>query len=269
MLHDGFIAGFFDGDGTIAIPRRDQKKNPKPLPSITFAQSCNGGVPPELESLRMQVGGTISVSSKATLNHRCCWRLCVRQTSQIIDLLSLLDRCCIVKLPQIKTVLAYMATDRSSPETFSSTLKQQKKETHHLDVDKRRVTDSYLAGMFAADGTVGIYGKSEEVRGQQLHCRIAQLKCPPLLLAIQEVLGFGSLDIGSKHPVAQISFTAGKAMQFLKRIYPSLHGAKRLQTELALEFQATKRRRGATPVDQETTDRRNEIQQQLKKLKKG
>ena len=256
-----FVAGFFDGDGSVTCCLAGGTKDTKTVPRIMFFQSCTT-VPPELVYIQSLYGGSIYASSrKLKSTHRPRWSLYIGATVDVMRLLRDLATTCVVKLPQVEEALRYMDSDRQSPKDCRLRLSQLKSATNDVTIDASRLTDPYLAGLFASEGTVGIYKLSNGGKTFVMTVNIAQGGCIPLLVAIKSVLGCGS------HPTnGHLYLSARIAEQFLLRIQPFVIGQKVPQIKLALEFQSKKCFTGKRSV---TEVAESEIASaELKKLKR-
>ena len=114
-----------------------------------------------------------------------------------------------------------------------------------VDIDANRLTPEYLAGLFAADGSVGIYDG-------RLVVTITQKSCPRLCQAIATKRGDGCAANGNY--VAR-----GKAgLLFLMEIATLIVGQKAEQVRLAIRY-------SSLPLH---STERAQIAQRLKQLKK-
>lgn len=120
------------------------------------------------------------------------------------------------------------AAEQSRPEYYAKEVMREKRSVHSVPIDSDRLTIPYLAGFFAAEGTVGLQHKK---RGYVLRSDISQTSCPRLLFAIREKLGYGSVSGG------RLVFGAAASAIFLRSILPYLRRSqKRKQVEVVLEY---------------------------------
>lgn len=247
-----FVAGFVDGDGCIGIERPNTKV-PRPIPGVSIGQSHLNGYPPELEFVRKHFGGSISLSVPGTETKRPAWKLRIRKKSEVPEILGAIASHGVVKGPQAVVALDYLSNGRNDPQITRDKLDALKTMGAYANVEihRNKITVPYLAGLFAAEGSVFMAQASDG--NYTLRTCIAQSSCIPLLEAIREKLGSGCVGSG----VLQLS--CAQAIPFLQAIQPYLKDSqKKRQVHLALKFHANKT----------TTQGRRRTEAEQKKLKK-
>lgn len=253
-----YIAGFFDGDGTITLKPPGKGRGTHPAPYAALSQAHNAGEPPELVHVQALYGGTMLKSRDATSARRSTWMLTfsVEGTERLLE--DVIARHGIAKRLEAESAIAYLRSGRVDAQTTHDFLVAAKKDRQDIHIDPARITPAYLAGLFTADGTVTLN------RGLPF-VNIAAKRCIKLLRAIRDKLGYGTVyaDAG------WIGFHSAVAVQFLEHIRPHLPNCQKLpQVRLTLEyansmtFGSTKRK---TP---EQIARKEETLKELKRMKR-
>lgn len=224
---DQYIAGFLDGDGCVTMesPTTDRRR---PAPRVSATQSYNRGEPPELLFLRNRFHGSIRTVKKATNTRRNSWTFRVCESDRE-KLLSVVADHGIVKRRQAELALDYLVQGKEDPAYFSYEIAREKADVHSTEIDVDRLTMSYLAGLFAAEGSVGLSRNGHGSYG--LVSSISQLSCPRLLHAIKEKLGYGYVCGG------KINFAPTATVKFLECVQPFIKKSqKRRQIKVAKQF---------------------------------
>ena len=225
-----YLAGFFDGDGSICITQGLSLQ-------IQFSQ-C---VPNILNKIQeIFVGGTLH--KREAKNENCrdeySLRYCGRKCEEI---LKYLDIGSIMKWKQIQIAkqFIYMNNLRELENTKIDLrekmrkLNKSYKKTHNKPYNK--INWEYIAGIFDAEGC--IYMKkhqkknSSEFRHKFGYIKITQTNDYKLLEKIREYVGHGRTNDKISWKTERIDF----AKWDLKKIYPLLI-VKRKQAECCLEF---------------------------------
>jgi hypothetical protein len=252
-----FVAGFFDGDGCVFIPANGRKK---PFPVVTFAQSYESGVPPELEHIQRLYGGSIYRLDRMTPGSRISWRLRILRKEEVVKILHDLVQYCVLKLDQVRHCLEYTQAGLVETELYQEILCDAKENIASAPYMIMRVCDEYVAGLTAAEGSVGFYHtKSGSLI---VTTKIYQNSCPMLLTAVRLFLGFGNVNSGS------LQFSGVQTKKLFDRIRPHMVGQKLPQVELVHDFlvhRTVKRGKKRSPED---IDETKKIEEQLKKLKR-
>jgi hypothetical protein len=217
-----FIAGFFDGDGYVFMTKKYELL-------LGIRQSLDKGCPSELTHIQaIFEGGRIysPPSDGKKGNQRKSWKLLYAKLQAVENILTYLEPHCILKHPQVSCALQYFRNNRQNRVETFKILRESKLDYQGVPIPTSKLTTPYLAGLFAADGCVGIY-KSSTHNGE-LKASIAKKNCVRLLAEIKSKLGYGNICAAG-----YISFSSSYAMTFLHTIKPFLTSSKKLaQVEL-------------------------------------
>lgn len=227
-----FVAGFIDGDGCIQMMRPDEKRQ-RPIPYITIGQAHDLGEPPELLHIQKLYGGTIMKREQRD-DRRQMWYLHVRKYEEVIRLLSDIQAHLIIKASQAETAWQYMLDDRKESSECFDKLSSLKNDYRGVSIAIDKLTDPYLAGLFAAEGCIMIL-TSGAGRSYRLRVTITQSGCPRILQSIRDRCIAGNVTTNG-----ELHFSGESAAKFLHRISPYLVGQKVPQLLIAIEFQAKK-----------------------------
>jgi hypothetical protein len=199
-LHPGYIAGFLDGDGTIAYSP-DSK-----TVYITVAQ-CD--IRPLL-ALQSMFGGTIRASvSKRSNRER------IRYTYDLFKhtepLLRLMKEYSILKSKRAAYCYAQLFDPDAEKDSYEDIVPKMKQiQTDYLPVEESyyqdRLTDAYIAGLFDAEGYISMKHNETNI---QSHLTITQQSNHTILKAIQQKTGCGHcktfrLNVYSKEHILNI-----------------------------------------------------------------
>lgn len=257
-----FVAGLIDGDGCIRLesPRLHQ---PRPIPLLSLKQARAEGVPPELSFVQGIFGGAVYRSENTGTNWRCTWTLRITALKEIEVLLGAISECAVLKLPQIDRALEYLRADRKDATAVSEFLKMAKKDYQTIRIDSARLTSAYLAGLFAAEGSLS-YVWHKSVGAPMLRSSIAQSNCIAILAAIRETMGFGFVRSG------QIHFSCRQTLKLLEMIRPYMYGSQKApQVDEVFEYVRTKTSGSGHKRTAEEEQKLKEISQKLKIMKRG
>lgn len=177
-----YIAGFLDGDGSIQFTIEK-------LTKIVFAQSGETKCPSILEYIQDYFGGSIIKRKQTRVNSRIEYSLSISNINGCVYLLENLAPYLIVKKPQADLLVKYLRnrimlpahTPANDPEKIR--LYNKMKDLKTLDnyrkvgVDETKITDSYLMGLFDAEGCISAGGASRPRIGLFL-----SLKSSPALM---------------------------------------------------------------------------------------
>jgi hypothetical protein len=163
-------AGFFDGDGCIDVHCSIRVRFTQAgivIPGITlFFQSLYGGV---IETIKRKSATT-----------RDAYNLTISGVAAL-PLLDILREKSIVKREQACLGIEFtLSKDTMYREYCKKRIKDLKKEYHLITIDKTRLTNAYIAGLFDAEGCVS-YAKQITI-----YCTLAQKSSLHLLHAINE-----------------------------------------------------------------------------------
>jgi hypothetical protein len=222
-----YLAGFLDGDGSVSM-KRPTKTVPNTFPTVSFSQSCDSQPPPELVRIQERWGGRLQKKeSPKKATHRQAWKLSISKKRDVLRILLVLQSNCIVKLAQVKDSIAFLEHGtQADAELYASRIHELKKQYHEVGIDPVRLTDAYIAGLFAADGSVGVYKR------HQVKVSITQSGCPRLLQQIR-----ANICAGSVSKQGRLTFQCRpECRAFLDRISPFLSGQKAPQVELVRDL---------------------------------
>ena len=261
-----FIAGFFDGDGCVRFGSNGQSKAVRSI-CIKFAQSHATGPPPELAYIHERYRGRMKRKEKGSPKSvRPEWTLSIQSRPDVLRIMEDMLPHTIVKHREL--VIAIESLSGRSPRSAlddAVIISDLKKQHSSVEVDPTKICSPYVAGLFAAEGSVGLYEtKLPAPRPSYFLVSgfISQPGCPQLLDAIATHFGFGRVSMRRKYMLGGLQM-----VRFLDRILPFLIGQKTEQARLVVEFQAIKptHRRTRTPEETETA---KEYARKIKKLKK-
>ncbi len=169
-----YCAGMFDGDGNIDL---DLGPHGASL-SVYLYQSRDGGEPPELLHFQSVFGGTIACTRASNGRWRRAWRLKICGRLALLVVLTVIKDHSIVKAPQAVVALNFLLHNSSAYDCVAK-LGEAKDFTASLDVPEERLSSPYIAGLWAAEGSVII---------SKLHVQVnlSQKCCPSLLIALRK-----------------------------------------------------------------------------------
>src|SRR5271169_292151 len=255
-----FVAGFFDGDGSVYVPP-PTKLRPTQTVRVRFRQSYNSGIPPELEYVKLHYGGRIHETRKAQGHQRTSWVLDIGEQNWGTGILRDMEAHAVKKASQAAIALEYLTAGKMRTEFFSQSLKDAKKAAANVAIDVSRLTDAYVAGLFAADGSVASI-PAKVSGGERYHyftSSISQVSCPRLVDAIKDAVRFGQTYGGI------LQFNREETLQFFQKIQPHLIGQKSSQVAIVAEFHPRMhpgRKRDASEIEEA-----REIAKKLKIMK--
>ena len=230
---------------------------------VSATQSCDRGQPPELLTLQSRLGGNITESKRKNSKWRREWRLVVGARSHVERALKIVKKYGIIKKIQAHVALDYLDSGKVDAEKAILRLSEAKKNYSSVSIDRIAITPAYMAGLFAAEGTVALLFTG---RSYSLRAAIRQNGCQPLLGEIKENLGYGCLSKEGK-----IQFSGTSAISFLGLISPHmLRCQKRKQVRLALQYVKELRpmQRHGTPLSKELKAKIDKIARKIAKLKR-
>lgn len=256
-----FTSGFLDGDGCVSIPSPTDVV-PKPTPTISASQACDGGVPPELELLRSLYGGSIC-RRKPVEGRRQAWDWTVKSKEEIAWLLEDMVEHMVLKRAQVRLALQYLQRGRQHADLYSQVISAMKAHYDKVNIDDARITAAWTAGLFAADGTTAVYRRLTHKTPLWFgHAAIVKRECPRLMRAIARAVGVGYVTGEGRY------FARSKAAKrFLEWIQPHVRGQKAEQVTLTLHFLTNLVSRSVRKRGPELFRQIEEIECKLKALK--
>ena len=188
-LTGGYLGGLFDGDGSFIIHKLDSGYQL----SVQLSQSVKN----ILILLQQKYGGYIYGGKRKNNNQRInyAFRLCGKNALRL--LLDIKDHI-ILKYHQLLNCIDFITS-------ISTINNNEIKELHYiknrqlnnfeivLDKPLDRLNDNYIAGIFDAEGCIGIMRRNNTVITPTLYAQISQKNHPIILEKIKEYLGFGKI----------------------------------------------------------------------------
>lgn len=258
-----FVGGFFDGDGSIVISPKES--DPHPFPRIGFGQAKQSGYPPELLHIQSLYGGRLYQTGFQQKGTRTFWQLVIADEQHVRTLLVDLCTTCIVKQAQTSAALQYVNNGRVGAVEVSRRLQVLKDSTQNEEIETCRLSDAYLSGLFAADGSVGVYHRHSNKYGSlsvKLDVNITQKSCIRVLEEIRARLGYGRVRGGRFHALN------GEGARFLRTISPYLKGQKAAQVILAQKLEEKWRSDVPRKRTVQEIEEMSSIAAEIKRLKK-
>lgn len=257
-------AGLFDGDGCVIL-ENPTKKNPRQTPELQVSQSYNKGEPPELKWFQgVFQEGNIHLKREVNGAVRKQWELNIQSTGGVTRVVNALLPRCIIKRPQLQAAAEYL-TGGCVDMSVAPFLKALKTGHHDVEIDPERITIPYVAGLFAAEGTVGLYAVKRS-KGYRLKSTIAQNSCIPLLHAIKKKMGI-RCTVHSGY----LAFGPRATFELLSQIQPYLPRCqKRRQVRIVLDWynDRTDSRTLCGSEKEEQFAKTEEVAKKLKTLKR-
>jgi hypothetical protein len=238
---------------------RPKKSDRFPIPRVEVSQSCNQIEPPELGFIHRFYGGSLYSASRAS--KRKSWTLSIHTKAESPKILSVIADYGIVKRAQAVEALRYIKDGRSDPDMTYDLILSCNNNYQNIVIDANRLTFPYIAGLFAAEGCVGMYAKTSGPRPKiQAISVISQKGCVRLLHAIRTKLGFGSVN------TREIRFSSGQTKKFLEQIKPYLRASQKVsQVNLVWKHVSSS---AYEQRKKRTTEQREEIESMVKELKR-
>lgn len=223
-----YLGGMWDGDGTITICGKEGSY----ILQVSFAQAF----PKFLDEVQKVFGGKVYICKepdKESCKQMYGYRVCGKEAFYI---LKVLEQGCIIKYNQVKLALEYIdLIDKPGMNEIRAEYSKQIRELNehkYYEVEKpyERVCDSYIAGIFDAEGCVGVSIPKKSL----VYIKISQRNDPNILYSIKYYLGYGSVD---KDENIWYINDKNNRLDFMERLYPYLI-VKSDQVRLAIEYYA-------------------------------
>lgn len=208
-----YLGGMWDGDGTITICGKERSY----ILQVSFSQAF----PAFLDEVQKVFGGKVYICKepdKESCKQMYGYRVCGKEAFYI---LKVLEQGCIIKYNQVKLALEYIdLVDKPGMNEIRAEYSKQIRELNehkYYEVEKpyERVCDAYIAGIFDAEGYVGVSLKNKRLDRIQ----IAQKNEPIVLSYIKEYLGYGKVD---KTDIGWNVYTKSFRLDFMERVFPYL-----------------------------------------------
>jgi len=128
--------------------------------------------------------------------------------------------------------LEYIETGRKNASEVAAKIREANRSRGDRNMDKSRFNDAYIAGLFAADGSIALKPRKAL---PMLSVDIAQSSFTPLLYGVRDYLGFGSV-VKNGHWQANSNL----ASSFLRRIQCHIIGQKKAQLDLVMHWSSNR-----------------------------
>lgn len=253
-----FVAGFVDGDGCIEIPKPNDNQSSYPA-RVVVDQSRDEGVPEELSYIQRFYGGEITSRPGRKENWRRHWELHINAGAEKI--LEDLAEFAISKRAQAQIALEYHRYVGSRKEIAGEYRERmaKKKTSSDFVVLINRMTPAYMAGLFAADGTVGLYASGDKSWRVISNLRSRKMQ---LLHAYLMMVGEGYTRKGILH------FGPAATTKLYSIIGPHLIGAKVPQFQRALQYRELQSKMKNKKRTQQDIEETQKIMDEIKRMKK-
>ncbi len=188
-LHDDYIAGMFDGDGSIVMTMvGGAYKSVQLKAELT---QCNAEF---LDMVRARFGTGVIYKDKRVHKYRKETSACLRFVgAHARSLLDIVAKRGIIKAEQAKLALEFLSLPRGACGEKTAALLRMRElnaDKTAYDKDYTRMTDAYVAGLFDAEGNVYQSGTGTTSK-LKLYVKITQKSDPELLHKIAQHLGYG------------------------------------------------------------------------------
>lgn len=226
-----FIAGFLDGDGSVESHIR--RNGTSASVSVRFTQCQSKGIPEVLTFISKYYPGAKFYSNRhveSSPTRRIKHDIQFFGYNAVWLLRDLANKA-IIKRRQIDTALSLVKSSDRHTKVLLHREMQAAKETAalmHIDVqsDDERLTDSYIAGLFDAEGCIRVRNAHRSIS-----VKLSQHSCIPILWAIM-----GKLEISTNSPNnGYLEFGGLSAAKFLESVRRYLL-MKRQQADLCIKF---------------------------------
>lgn len=188
-LTNSYVAGLYDGDGSFIIHKIDSGYQL----SVTLSQSVKN----ILILLQQKYGGYIYTGKRKNEQQRINYGYRLSGIHAIRILKDLKDHI-ILKYHQVLNCIEfYSLIDKVNKikEKEEHYLKNRQLNKLELVLDKPlyRINDNYIAGIFDAEGCIGIMRRDNDVIRPTIYAQISQKNHPYALEIIKEYLGYGRI----------------------------------------------------------------------------
>lgn len=184
-----YLGGMWDGDGTVTICGN---KEAGFVLQVSFSQA----IPQFLHRVQANFGGKVYMCKepdKDVCKQMYGYRVCGKAS---IPLLKVLEKGCIIKYNQVKLALEYISLidkpGKVDQREMYCRMIRKLNEHEYYEVEKpyERVCDAYIAGIFDAEGYIGVSNVKNTLRA----ITISQRNDPVVLSYIKEYLTYGKVD---------------------------------------------------------------------------
>jgi len=211
-MNKSYIAGFVDGDGSICIGKCNSGFQFK----LEITQ-CNANIIQCFNSLFNNIGMVYEDNrDEKFLNENARQlRFCGKKATV---LLNIMIEHGVIKAPQARLGLEYLQIAgipgmHSDREAYYNQMKAMNKDKSSYEKDYSKINNSYIAGLFDAEGNVYYSKTNNKVR---YYVKITQKCDPELVSEIRNFLGYGQI---SPSEVYRIRFSSRKTVKdFWERV---------------------------------------------------
>ncbi len=262
-----YIAGFFDGDGSIYITSETKL-------TVAISQSCDSQIPEVFTIIQQYYGGSVTSRKRESDRFYRKEHTLSFYHEYAQALLESLTKNAIIKREQAELGLEYTTMRRKMNKEITKRREEIKNKLFALKDDYAnstilpdRITSSYVAGIFDAEGCVYVCDSKDSVI-----CQLKQMGCKNILNNIFQFLKLNGCVSGG-----QLTYQGKAAKSFLDLFTKNLI-VKKEQAILALDYFKTKierkewvasGKRKRENVDEISFDEKlDNISQKIKQLKR-
>lgn len=246
-----------DADGHLQIG--PQNKSSTGFIRVRLGQSYDSGVPPELIAVQKIYGGTISrVLKTPRPGERQSWELAISVTVDATVLRDLIEMG-IIRKSQAMVCNEFLERGRHREHVveYQENLQRLHVQEEDVGVDEDRLVPEYLAGLFAADGSVFL-DKSGTTT-----VSISKPTFPAVLHALVRKLGYGVVVANTR-----VVIHGENADTFLRLIQDHIFGQKVEQVQSCLQFRDSYRRNRGRKRTASEIEHLQKTRQKMKEEKK-
>lgn len=193
MLSDAYVAGFFDGDGSINISKVGPVGKQGYLLKAEMSQ-CNHDFL-TLINARFGHQGKLYADprrEKYTGETNWCLRFCGKSASAV---LAVIQRDGVIKAEQARIALQFLDLPRvgssSQKERLRLIMKDLNRDKTAYDKPWNRINAPWIAGLFDAEGNA--YVSTDASNKTRMYVKITQKSDPDVLHRIRDYFGFGTV----------------------------------------------------------------------------
>jgi hypothetical protein len=193
ILDKSYIAGLYDGDGSINMSRVGAKEKQGYLMKVELSQN-NEEFLRKINSFFDNKGKIYEDTrhEKYTKSTNYCLRFCGKDS---LDILSLIQEFGVIKSPQATLAMRCIELNKKQnttveKEELMSKIKNMNRNKTEYDKPYQNINNAYISGLFDAEGNV--YFATNTDGKKKSYIKITQTGCPEVLNKIASYLGYGS-----------------------------------------------------------------------------
>lgn len=198
LLNKSYIAGLYDGDGSINMSKVGPVGKQGYLMKVEFYQN-NEDLLIKINSFLNDQGKIYKDKryEKYTNSTNYCLRFCGKDS---LDILSLIQDFGVIKSPQATLALRFIElinkqNESVEKEELMNQMKTLNRDKTVYDKPYQNINNAYISGLFDAEGNV--YFTTNKDGKKKSYIKITQTGCPEVLNKISSYLGYGSTtDVG-------------------------------------------------------------------------